>query len=86
MFRVPRVPKCVVSAGPTLMPLAVPKQLAGLIPRGVGNREIAAQDIMSPRRSWILGNFHRPQPSSDQKDCVRLGFNQTQEPWFLLVY
>jgi hypothetical protein len=37
-----RLPICVVSAGPTLMPLALPKQLAGLIPRGVGNREIAA--------------------------------------------
>ena len=37
-----RLPICVVSAGPTLMPLVVPKQLAGLVPRSVGNREIAA--------------------------------------------
>jgi predicted nuclease with RNAse H fold len=37
-----RLPICVVSAGHPLMPLKIPKPFAGLIPRGVGNKEIAA--------------------------------------------
>jgi len=37
-----RLPICVVSAGHTLMPLTIPKHLAELIPRGVGNKEITA--------------------------------------------
>lgn len=37
-----RLPICVVSASHPVMPLAIPQQLAGLIPRGVGNKEIAA--------------------------------------------
>jgi hypothetical protein len=35
-----RLPICVVSAGYPLMPLKIPKHLAALIPRGVGNKEI----------------------------------------------
>ena len=38
-----RLPICVVSAGLPLMPLVIPRSLAALIPRGVGNREISAQ-------------------------------------------
>ena len=37
-----KLPLCVVSAGHPLMPLRIPKQLAELIPRGVGNKEITA--------------------------------------------
>jgi hypothetical protein len=37
-----RLPICVLSAGYPLMPLAIPKHLAGLIPRGVGNKEVTA--------------------------------------------
>jgi len=37
-----RLPICVVSAGDPLMPLTIPKHLAGTIPRGVGNKEITA--------------------------------------------
>jgi hypothetical protein len=36
------LPLCVLSAGPPIMPLAIPKRLARLIPRGVGNKEITA--------------------------------------------
>lgn len=50
-----KLPICVVSTGHPLLPLAIPKQLAGLIPLGVGNKEIiaeapfqkAAQDVAS---------------------------------------
>jgi hypothetical protein len=35
-----RLPICVVSGGHPLTPLMIPKHLARLIPRGVGNREI----------------------------------------------
>jgi hypothetical protein len=50
-----RLPICVVSTGCPLMPLTIPKHLAGLIPRGVGNKEItaaapfqaAARDVVS---------------------------------------
>jgi predicted nuclease with RNAse H fold len=37
-----RLPICVLSAGRPMMPLAIPKHLAILIPRGVGNKEITA--------------------------------------------
>lgn len=37
-----RLPLCVVAADYPLMPLTIPKHLSGLIPRGVGNREIIA--------------------------------------------
>jgi hypothetical protein len=37
-----RLPICVVSGGQPLIPLMIPKHLAELIPRGVGNREITA--------------------------------------------
>jgi hypothetical protein len=37
-----RLPICVVSEGHPIIPLMIPKDLAGLIPRGVGNREITA--------------------------------------------
>jgi hypothetical protein len=37
-----RLPICVVSGGHPLIPLMIPKHLAELIPRGVGNREITA--------------------------------------------
>jgi Protein of unknown function (DUF429) len=37
-----RLPICVVSEGHPIIPLMIPKHLAGLIPRGVGNREITA--------------------------------------------
>ena len=35
-----RLPICVVSADYPLVPLKIPKHLAALIPRGVGNKEI----------------------------------------------
>ncbi len=38
-----RLPICVVSADPPHTPLIIPKPLAGLIPRGLGNKEIAAE-------------------------------------------
>ena len=37
-----RLPICVVSAGRELTPMMIPKNLAATIPRGVGNKEIAA--------------------------------------------
>jgi hypothetical protein len=37
-----RLPICVISSDRPLMPLTIPKHLAGLIPRGVGNKEIGA--------------------------------------------
>ena len=37
-----RLPICVVSAGRQLTPMMIPKNLAGTIPRGVGNKEITA--------------------------------------------
>jgi hypothetical protein len=37
-----RLPLCVVSAGRPLMPLTIPKHLAGLLPRGFGNKEITS--------------------------------------------
>jgi len=39
-----RLPICVVSGGIPLTPLMIPKHLAGLIPRGVGNREVTAAE------------------------------------------
>lgn len=36
-----RLPICVASADHALMPLTIPKDLAGLVPRGKGNKEIA---------------------------------------------
>jgi hypothetical protein len=47
-----RLPICVVSAGHPLMPLAIPKHLAALIPRGVGNKEIAT---VAPFHEAALG-------------------------------
>ena len=37
-----KLPICVVSAGAQLLPLTIPKHLVGLIPCGVGNKEIIA--------------------------------------------
>jgi hypothetical protein len=37
-----RLPICVVTAGGPLLPMAIPKHLAALIPRGLGNKEITA--------------------------------------------
>jgi uncharacterized protein DUF429 len=34
------LPICVISAGPPVMPLRIPDEMAALIPRGMGNREI----------------------------------------------
>jgi predicted nuclease with RNAse H fold len=39
-----KLPICVVAAGYPLMPLGTPGHLAGLIPRGAGNREVAAAE------------------------------------------
>lgn len=39
-----RLPLCVVSKGPRVEPLQVPKHLVHLIPRGVGNQEIVADN------------------------------------------
>lgn len=47
-----RLPICVVSPAHPLMPIKIPKSLAGLIPRGVGNKEIAAA---APFRSTARG-------------------------------
>ena len=37
-----RLPLCIVSHGHPLMPLEIPKELAVLVPRGLGNRQIAS--------------------------------------------
>jgi hypothetical protein len=39
-----KLPICAVSTDPKLTPLVIPAHLAGLIPRGVGNKEIAAAE------------------------------------------
>jgi hypothetical protein len=46
------LPICVVSAGPPMMPLRIPNEMAALIPRGVGNKEI---NSASPFREAARG-------------------------------
>src|SRR5580692_7195166 len=46
------LPICVVSAGPPVLPLGIPNELAALIPRGLGNREI---NSAVPFREAALG-------------------------------
>ncbi len=43
-----RLPICAVSPGRPLLPLTIPKRLAALIPRGVGNAAVAARTGWSP--------------------------------------
>ncbi len=54
-----KLPICVVSAGPTLMPLAIPKQFAALIPRGVGNKEISAPVPFRNAAQAVASAVHR---------------------------
>ena len=49
-----KLPICVVSAGHPLVPLAIPAHLAVLIPRGAGNKEIAAaQPFREAARGFV---------------------------------
>jgi hypothetical protein len=53
-----RLPICAVSAGFPLMPLIVPKRLAALIPRGVGNREISEQTPFEDAASGVVRSIN----------------------------
>jgi predicted nuclease with RNAse H fold len=52
------LPICVVSAGYPLMPLTIPKHLARLIPRGVGNKEIAAAAPFQEAARGVLSTIN----------------------------
>jgi hypothetical protein len=54
-----RLPICVVSAGRPLMPLTIPKHLAGLIPRGVGNKEITAAAPFQEAARGVVSTVNR---------------------------
>ena len=54
-----RLPICVVSAGHPLMPLTIPKHLAGLVPRGVGNKEIAAVTPFQESARGVASTINR---------------------------
>ncbi len=54
-----RLPICVVSGRHPLTPLMIPKHLAGLIPRGVGNREIAAATPFEETASGVVNAIDR---------------------------
>ncbi len=54
-----RLPICVVSTGPKLMPLAIPGLLARHIPRGLGNKEIvAAEPFREATRGVVSAIVH----------------------------
>jgi hypothetical protein len=54
-----RLPICVVSTGHPLMPLTIPKHLAGLIPRGVGNKEITAAAPFQEAAHGVVSTINR---------------------------
>lgn len=54
-----KLPICVVSAGYPLMPLAVPRHLAGLIPRGAGNKEVAAAKPFQKAAQGVVSTINR---------------------------
>jgi len=54
-----RLPICVVSAGPSYTPLIIPKSLAGLVPRGLGNKEIVADKPFREIASVIASALKR---------------------------
>jgi hypothetical protein len=54
-----RLPICVVSTGRPLMPLMIPKHLAGLIPRGVGNKEITAAAPFQETARGVVSTINR---------------------------
>jgi hypothetical protein len=54
-----RLPICVVSAGDPLMPLTIPKDLVGLIPRGVGNKEIMAAAPFEKAARGVVSSITR---------------------------
>ena len=54
-----KLPICVVSAGHPLMPLAVPRHLAGLIPRGAGNKEIVAAKPFQEAARGVVSAINR---------------------------
>ncbi len=54
-----RLPICVVSGGYPLIPLMIPKHLAGLIPRGVGNKEITAAAPFHEAAGGVVSAINR---------------------------
>jgi hypothetical protein len=54
-----RLPICMVSAGPPLTPLTIPKHLAGHIPRGVGNKEVAVAAPFREAARGVVSAIHR---------------------------
>jgi predicted nuclease with RNAse H fold len=54
-----RLPICVVSTGRPPMPLTIPKHLAGLMPRGVGNREITAAAPFQEAAGGVVSTINR---------------------------
>lgn len=54
-----KLPVCVVSAGHPLMPLVVPRHLAGLIPRGAGNKEILAAKPFQKTARGVVNAINR---------------------------
>jgi predicted nuclease with RNAse H fold len=54
-----RLPICVVSAGRPLMPLMIPEHLATLLPRGLGNKEIAAAAPFQDAARDVVGAIKR---------------------------
>jgi hypothetical protein len=54
-----RLPICVVSAGHQLIPLAIPRHLARLIPHGVGNKEITAATPFREAARGVVSAINR---------------------------
>ena len=54
-----RLPICVVSADHPLMPLTIPKHLATLLPRGLGNKEIAAAAPFQDAARGVVSTIKR---------------------------
>jgi len=52
-----RLPICVVSVGDPLVPLTIPKHLAGLLPRGVGNKEIIETRPFGEAARGVVSSF-----------------------------
>jgi hypothetical protein len=54
-----QLPICVVSAGFPLMPLMIPKHLAGLVPRGSGNKEISKPAPFEEAARGVMMSINR---------------------------
>ena len=54
-----RLPICVATGRHPLIPLMIPKHLAGLIPRGVGNKEITATAPFREAARGVVKAIHR---------------------------